>query len=515
MPDLGYGLRPDIETFECHGATVALVDVADILREAAVRRVELLHDAAFPDPVRRVTFTITSGAKEADPAYLLDAAIHVGRRGERETAAGPAVLRAHPIGVLLARRAAAGDEWATRVVDGVEAAAAEVTRRLGLERRGPKPGTADEGRIVRSEVRADERTGLRARVTHREPRADGTRTITVRAVVPIDAMSSPHVGSMFGLVLEIVGEVVADGNGKHDSDDGDNALAGRRYVLTRSTAGGESGATARPLVTLDQVGGLDDVVAQFRQIAVSFRHPQVMARWGARRPQGILLYGPPGTGKTMLAQALASEVGADFREIRTPEILDKWLGSSERNIKRIFREARQYRNPTVMLFDEFDSIISYAGGGFDAASQAVNAVAGIFKQEMNNLIEDNPDVIVVATTNFPHRVDDSLIRSGRFDVKLAIPAPDETGRAEIVTKMIRQLIEAHEVAGFRMFAEDIDPQELARASHGMTGADIKEFLRRAQLAKAMQEARTGTPPAPIGQRDLLQHIADLRDAASA
>jgi transitional endoplasmic reticulum ATPase len=134
---------------------------------------------------------------------------------------------------------------------------------------------------------------------------------------------------------------------------------------------------------------------------------------------------------------------------------------------------------------------------------------------MNNLIEDNPDVIVVATTNFPHRVDDSLIRSGRFDVKLAIPAPDETGRAEIVTKMIRQLIEAHEVAGFRMFAEDIDPQELARASHGMTGADIKEFLRRAQLAKAMQEARTGSPPAPIGQRDLLQHIADLRDAASA
>jgi transitional endoplasmic reticulum ATPase len=239
-----------------------------------------------------------------------------------------------------------------------------------------------------------------------------------------------------------------------------------------------------------------------------------MARWGARRPQGILMYGPPGTGKTMLARALANEIGADFREIRTPEILDKWLGASERNIKRIFRDARRYREPTVMLFDEFDSIISYAGMGGDAASQAVNAVAGIFKQEMNSLIEANPNVIVVATTNFPDRVDDSLVRTGRFDVKLAIPLPDEAGRAEIIIKMIRDLIARHEVSGFRMFAEDLDPHELARASAGMTGADLKEALRRTQLAKAMQEARTGTPAPPISQADLQQCIAELRHAGA-
>ena len=117
-----------------------------------------------------------------------------------------------------------------------------------------------------------------------------------------------------------------------------------------------------------------------------------------------------------------------------------------------------------MLFDEFDSIISYAGGGDDAASQAVNAVAGIFKQEMNNLIEENPNVIVVATTNFPERVDDSLIRSGRFDVKLAIPLPDAAGRAEILATMIRRLIAEHEVPGFRMFADDVDPVVLANSS---------------------------------------------------
>jgi transitional endoplasmic reticulum ATPase len=283
-------------------------------------------------------------------------------------------------------------------------------------------------------------------------------------------------------------------------------------VLSLRPGGQAAGPDDSNQVDLDQVGGLSEIVAQFREIAVSFRHPEVMARWGARRPQGILMYGPPGTGKTMLARALANEIGARFREIRTPEILDKWLGASERNIKRIFRDARRYREPTVMLFDEFDSIISYAGLGGDAASQAVNAVAGIFKQEMNSLIEANPNVIVVATTNFPDRVDDSLIRSGRFDVKLAVPLPDEAGRAEIITKMIRELIARHEVSGFRMFGEDLDPHELARASDGMTGADLKEALRRIQLAKAMQEARTGTAASPISQADLQRCIAELRHA---
>jgi transitional endoplasmic reticulum ATPase len=212
----------------------------------------------------------------------------------------------------------------------------------------------------------------------------------------------------------------------------------------------------------------------------------------------------------MLARALANEIGATFKEIRTPEILDKWLGASERNIKRIFRDARRYREPTVMLFDEFDSIISYTGGGEDAASQALNAVAGIFKQEMNTLIEANPNVIVVATTNFPERVDQSLIRSGRFDVKLAIPVPDADGRREILTKAMRQLIIEHEVAGFRMFADDVDAAEVAAGCPGFTGADLKELLRRAQLAKAMQEARTGVPSTPITQSDLRRHLAEFQ-----
>jgi transitional endoplasmic reticulum ATPase len=166
-----------------------------------------------------------------------------------------------------------------------------------------------------------------------------------------------------------------------------------------------------------------------------------------------------------------------------------------------------------MLFDEFDSIIGYAGEGGDSASQAINAVAGIFKQEMNDLIDANPRVIVVATTNFPQRVDASLIRSGRFDVKLLVPAPGRKGRAEILTKMIRQLATSHEMTGFVMFADDVDVDALAARSEGMTGADLAEVLRRAQLAKAMQEARTGAPEPAIGHADLIHHLTSLAGEA--
>ena len=380
------------------------------------------------------------------------------------------------------------------VDDGVGTAAVAAYKKLGLDRpSGPAPQREPQASVL-----ADAAAGLQAEVSHSE---DGS-VVRLRAEVPRDDVTPEHLAAMVRLTLQVVVGLIPV-----LPEEGAEPLAGRRYVIARETI--PKVTTTTQEVTLDQVGGLADVVAQLRQIAVSFRHPEAMARWGARRPQGILMYGPPGTGKTMLSRALANEIGADFREIRTPEILDKWLGGSERNIKQIFRDARRYRVPTVMLFDEFDSIISYAGSGGDAASQAINAVAGIFKQEMNDLIEANPNVLVIATTNFPHRVDDSLIRSGRFDIKISVPKPDDTGRAEIFRKMIAQLAAAHEQPGFTMFGPDLDLAELGRLSHGMTGADIKEALRRVQLAKAMQDARTGGLVEPIAQADLAASIAGL------
>jgi transitional endoplasmic reticulum ATPase len=478
--------RPRGETFQYAGATVELVEPAVVLAAARVNPVELLRRADWPSPVHRVDLTVSSEDRPAGPAHTFAASISTADEPMSKERIRSIVLGNDPVGLLLAKRIEAGDPIATRFVDGVGAAAAAAYKKLGLDRpdkpaAGREPGTL-----------ADAVVGLQAGVTY-----DETGTVMrLTAEVPRDEVTPAHLQAFVGLTLQAVVELA-----------GPRAIEGRHYLVSRENLSRTPATTQT--VTLDMVGGLADIVAELRQIAVSFRHPEAMARWGARRPQGLLMYGPPGTGKTMLSRALANEIGADFREIRTPEILDKWLGGSERNIKQIFRDARHYRVPTLILFDEFDSIVSYAGAGGDAASQALNAVAGIFKQEMNDLIEANPNVIVVATTNFPHRVDDSLIRSGRFDVKLSVPKPDETSRTEIFRKMIRGLIAAHESPGFQMFADDLDLAALGQASHGMTGADIKEVLRRVQLTKAMQDARTGGKVDPISQAELLASIREL------
>ena len=485
MSDAGFA-RSRGETFEYAGATVELVDAATVLAAARVNPVDLLRRSSWPAPVQRVDLTVSSGDRPDGPVHEFTAAISTADEPLSKERIRGLVLGNDPVGLLLAKRIEAGDPIATRIVDGVGAAAAAAYKKLGLDRPAQPAAGREPGTI------ADAVVGLQADVTYDE---SGT-VVRLHAEVPRDTVTPAHLQAFVGLTLQAVLEL-----------SGPDALTGRRYVVSRDTLSRVPATTQT--VTLDMVGGLADVVGELRQIAVSFRHPEAMARWGARRPQGLLMYGPPGTGKTMLSRALANEIGADFREIRTPEILDKWLGGSERNIKQIFRDARRYRVPTLILFDEFDSIISYAGAGGDAASQAINAVAGIFKQEMNDLIEANPNVIVVATTNFPHRVDDSLIRSGRFDVKISVPKPDDASRAEIFRKMIGGLIAAHEAPGFQMFADDLDLAALAAASHGMTGADIKEVLRRVQLSKAMQDARTGGRVDPISQEELLASVRDL------
>jgi len=491
MPDEPYGARGPVETFARDGWRLSVLDAPAILAAGTEREVSILDSAAFPRPIRRVRLSV-------GPGGLLAGAVRTGR-GALTSRPRFALIGNDPIGLLLTRRADAGDQAAVRLRDGLQTAVEQVSRALRLP--PPEPATDrtwERGAVLRSVVRIDADTGLAVTLTHHAvPDGDG-ELVVLRADVPPQGLTAAHLAAMFGVLVTVARQFAPGAEIPAD------------LTLRAHTAA--PGAERR--VTLDQVGGLDHVVAQFREVAVSFAHPAAMARWGAQRPQGILLYGPAGTGKTMLARALANEIGATLRQIRTPDILDKWLGASERNMKRIFQEARRYRHPTVLLFDEFDSIISYVGSGVDSGSQAVNAVAGIFKQEMNDLIEQNPNVIVVATTNFPDLIDASLVRSGRFDIKLEIPAPDEHGRAQILAHMVRDLAELHDADGFQLFAGDLDLAGLGRLSTGMTGADLREVLRRAQLAKALEEARSGTRPGPIGTGDLERRITELRAAAA-
>jgi ATP-dependent 26S proteasome regulatory subunit len=264
-------------------------------------------------------------------------------------------------------------------------------------------------------------------------------------------------------------------------------------------------------ITLDDVGGLHYVKSALRDIVVSFNNIEIMEKWGAKRPQGVLLYGEPGTGKTMLAQALANELGAEMWAIQSTDIHEKWLGESERHIKEIFNRAKSVDKPTVIFFDEFESIIGItedpSPGGADNAR---NAVAGIFKQEMNTLTSINPNVLVVAATNDLDKIDPSLIRSGRFDHKVYVPMPDVEARQEIISSIISKTMLRNESGEFKIFADDLEVPEIAELTDGMSGADITEIFRRIGMKKAMEEARTSRSQEPISQAEIKQSITDFK-----
>lgn len=264
-------------------------------------------------------------------------------------------------------------------------------------------------------------------------------------------------------------------------------------------------------MTLADVGGLKRVKEILQEVATSFTHPEIMKKWGAKRPQGVLLYGEPGTGKTMLAQALAHEIVAEMWALQSSDIYQKWLGDSEQRIKEIFDRVRQAEKPTILFFDEFESMVGITdrpnSGGADNAR---NAVAGIFKQEMNTLAEENPNVLIVAATNNLDRIDESLIRSGRFDHKIYVPMPDKDARQEIVVNIIAKAMLGNEEGTFKVFGDDLKVGELAKQTDGFSGADITEIFRRLSLSKAMQEARSGQEQLPITQADIEQAISDFR-----
>jgi len=502
--------RPQVESVECLGARVELRDPAAVLRSADAVPVPLLQ-GSFPAPVRDVSVSVTTGLRDGVRVHRFRGEVRIAREGRAERSVRDQLAAVAPAAAVVL--AGIGGPLAAALA---AVAASEAGRQRDLQPAPPRPpgghghGADDTPRppAARPTSLQDPTTGLVATVDYEPAEADappGEAAVTgatVAATVPSAGVEPAHLRAFCCLVLRAAAACA-------DRPDDETFLAGRSLLVGRRPEG-QRVRDDDSDVRLEQVGGLDEVVRQLREVAVSFNHPRAMAKWGAKRPQGILMYGPPGTGKTMLARALAAEIGATLREIRTPEILDKYLGGSERNIKNIFAEARRYRRPTVVLFDEFDSIISYTGDPSDAAGQAVNSVAGIFKQEMNTLVQENPNVIVVATTNFPDRVDESLVRSGRFDIKVSVPLPDAVARADILGKVLRQLVTRHETAGFRMFADDLDVPRLAHLSVGMTGADLKEVLRRVRLAKALEEALGGSDPGPITQHDLERSIADMR-----
>jgi len=224
-----------------------------------------------------------------------------------------------------------------------------------------------------------------------------------------------------------------------------------------------------PDVKWDEVGGLDDIKEELKEaIEWPLKYPELFKNAHTRPPKGILLYGAPGTGKTLLAKAVANESGVNFISVKGPSLISKYVGESERGIRDVFKKAKQ-ASPTILFFDEIDSVVPERGSSSTDA-HVTERVISQFLTEMDG-IEELTGVIVLAATNRPDLVDSALIRSGRFDLLLEAPIPDEKTRLRI--------FEIH--TKDKPLNKDVDLKGLSKKTGGMVGSDIEFICRKASM----------------------------------
>ena len=230
-----------------------------------------------------------------------------------------------------------------------------------------------------------------------------------------------------------------------------------------------------PKVSWNDIGGLEDIKQHLMEsVEWPLSNPEMFKRMGITPPRGILLYGPPGTGKTLLAKAVANESKANFISIKGPEVMSKWVGESEKAVRELFKKAKQVA-PSVVFLDELDAIAPRRGAY--SGSHVTESVVNQLLTSIDGL-ESMEGVVVIGATNRPDIIDPSLLRPGRFDRLLLIPAPDLEARIEIFKIHTRNM----------PLAEDVSIEELARETENFSGADIEAFCREAAMT-ALRENR--------------------------
>ena len=220
-----------------------------------------------------------------------------------------------------------------------------------------------------------------------------------------------------------------------------------------------------PKTEWSDVGGLESVKKEIREVFIPTEDKKAFERLGIRPPKGILFYGPPGTGKTLIAKAVANDSGANFICINGPEIASKWMGETEKAIRQIFKRAKQMA-PCIIFFDEIDSIAPKRGMSDNSAwERAVNQLL----TSMDG-VESLDNVTVMAATNRPDMIDPALLRPGRFDKLVFIGKPDLESRLRIL-----------EVHTKNMPIMDVDLLDVAEKTDGYVGADLEALCREAAM----------------------------------
>ena len=223
-----------------------------------------------------------------------------------------------------------------------------------------------------------------------------------------------------------------------------------------------------PNIKWDDIGGLVEVKQELKEVVEwPLKYPESFTTLGVNPPKGILLYGPPGTGKTLLAKAVAKESEANFILVKGPELLTKWVGESEKAVRKVFKRARQ-TSPTIIFFDEIDSLAPKRG--MNSGSNVTETVVNQLLTEMDGL-EDLTNVVVIAATNRPDILDTALLRPGRFDRIIHVPIPDLEARKAIFAVHTKPM----------PLAPDVNIDALAEKTEGYVGADIESVCREAAI----------------------------------
>jgi transitional endoplasmic reticulum ATPase len=233
----------------------------------------------------------------------------------------------------------------------------------------------------------------------------------------------------------------------------------------------------RPNVGWEDIGGLQQVKEELAEaIEWPLKHANLFAEANVEPPKGILLYGPPGTGKTMIAKAVAATSEANFISIKGPELISKWVGESEKGVREVFRKARQAA-PCVIFFDELDAVAPRRGGS-EGDAHVTERLLSQMLTELDGL-EDLKGVVVIGATNRPDIIDEALLRPGRFDRILEVPAPDKEARKHIFQIHTKK----------KPLESDVNLDKLVEMTEGMTGADIAALVNAAAMTAIKEHVR--------------------------
>lgn len=252
----------------------------------------------------------------------------------------------------------------------------------------------------------------------------------------------------------------------------------------------------KPTVRFTDIAGLDEVKEEIQlKMLYPFQHPELAQRYGISVGGGVLLYGPPGTGKTMFAKAIACELDATMFVISPAQIMSKWVGEAEQNVKKLF-EAAKGESKSVIFMDEVEALVPRRR---DQQSTVMQRVVPQILQEIEGFDRKaDRALLFLGATNEPWSLDPAMLRPGRLDAKIYVPLPDAEARFKLFEIYL----------GKRPLADDVNLAKLVEMTAGYSGADIKAVAERS-ATRPFLESVAGAEPRNIGMADLQAALAEL------